>query len=113
MANQRYPLPVPNCAIYSPKRLYHRTATRALEDATGYGTHQGGFECPCFSGSNRNLKPHILKLQNDTWIFPDNVLAPACLVKRMSSHQIEVASVDCMNLRMTAEQNGLDTSEKY
>jgi hypothetical protein len=113
MANQRYPLPVPNCAIYSPKRLYHRTAARALEDATGYGTHQGGFECPCFSGSNRNLKPHILKLQNDTWIFPDNVLAPACLVKRMSSHQIEVASVDCMNLHMTAEQNGLDTSEIY
>ena len=97
MANQCYPLPVPDCAIYSPKRLYHRTSARALEGTTGYASHQGGFECSCFSGSHRNPKPNILQLQNDICNFSGNVLMQAGLVKRMGSHQIEVVSRIYMN----------------
>ena len=102
--NQRYPLPVPDCAIDSPERLDHRTPTRALEGPTGNGANQNRFESTSFCGSNRNPEPHILQLQNDVWIFHNSIPLESFPIESMSPHQLEGDSEVCKGWQMRVEQ---------
>jgi hypothetical protein len=94
VANQGDTLSVPDRAVYSPKRLNHRTSARAPKGTTSNRAHQGRFEAPRFGGSYRNPQPHILQQQDNSWIQPINLELPLLPLEHRHRHQTETVSAD-------------------